>query len=217
MPQGHDDSSVASRQVLDGPHMVSGDFQLTASTLQRTSRENKDLLVITPPTGRFRYIALNTTKKPFDNINVRKAVIAGFDRNAMRLVRGGELVGDIPTHMLPPGLPRFEEAGGMKGPGLDYMSHPAGDMALAAEYFKKAGYDDPRYVELCQGDLYQWIADQMGLDRKEVKEQLTQRGLFSTNGSKHQKTPVMRFFKAQFPLVYEYMTVTKAKPKRAPA
>ena len=60
---------------------------------------------------------MNTTVKPFDNINVRKAVIAGFNRNAMRLVRGGELVGDIPTHMIPPGLPGFEEAGGLRAPG----------------------------------------------------------------------------------------------------
>ena len=47
---------------------------------------------------------MNTTIKPFDNINVRKAVIAGFDRNALRLTRGGALVGDIPTHFIPPGI-----------------------------------------------------------------------------------------------------------------
>jgi peptide/nickel transport system substrate-binding protein len=72
-------------------------------------------------------------------------VVAGFDREALRLVRGGELVGDIPTHMIPPGIPGFEEAGGYDGPGLDFMSEPSGDPALAAEYMKKAGYASGKY------------------------------------------------------------------------
>ena len=50
---------------------------------------------------------MNTTIKPFDDINVRKAVIAGFDRNALLLTRGGKLVGDMATHFLPPGIGRL--------------------------------------------------------------------------------------------------------------
>jgi peptide/nickel transport system substrate-binding protein len=88
---------------------------------------------------------MNTTVKPFDDVNVRKAVVAGFDRNAMRLTRGGELVGDMPTHLLNPGIPGFEEAGGMKGPGFDFLANPAGDANLAADYFKKAGYASGKY------------------------------------------------------------------------
>ena len=72
-------------------------------------------------------------------------MVGGFDREAMRLVRGGELIGDIPTHMIPPGLPGFEEAGGSDGFGLDFMSKPGGDPALAAEYFRKAGFASGRY------------------------------------------------------------------------
>ena len=34
------------------------------------------------PSGGYRYIAMNTTIKPFDNINVRKAIIAASDRDA---------------------------------------------------------------------------------------------------------------------------------------
>jgi peptide/nickel transport system substrate-binding protein len=139
------DPDVAARQIVDGSHMVSGDFQLTSSTLQRASKQNKDLLVITPPTGRYRYIALNTTKKPFDNVNVRKALIAAFDRTALQRAFGGSLVGEIPTHYIPPGQPGFEEAGGAKGPGYDFMAKPEGDMALAQEYMKKAGYSSGKY------------------------------------------------------------------------
>ena len=140
------DPDVGARQVVSGSHLVSGDFQLTPATLQRVSRTAKDLLVLTPPTGRYRYIALNTTVKPFDNVNVRRAVIAGFDRNALRQAFGGPLVGEIPTHYLPPGQPGFAQAGGAKGPGYDFMTKPQGDMALAAQYMKKAGYPSGKYT-----------------------------------------------------------------------
>jgi peptide/nickel transport system substrate-binding protein len=146
MPQGNDDTTIASRRVVDNTGMLTGDFSPPPQVLAQVVRDNakKDQLALFPG-GSARYVSMNTTVKPFDDINVRKAVIAGFDREAMRLVRGGELVGDIPTHLLPPGLPGFEEAGGLKGPGLDFMSHPGGDMHLAAEYFKKAGYASGRY------------------------------------------------------------------------
>ncbi|HEX4689608.1 MAG TPA: ABC transporter substrate-binding protein [Solirubrobacteraceae bacterium] len=140
------DPDVGARQVVSGSHLVSGDFQLTPATLQRVSRTAKDLLLLTPPTGRYRYIALNTTAKPFDNVNVRRAVIAGFDRTALRQAFGGPIVGDIPTHYIPPGQPGFDQAGGAKGPGYDFMSHPSGDMALAASYMKKAGYPSGKYT-----------------------------------------------------------------------
>ena len=56
--------------------------------LKQALTRNKDQLG-SSPRGGTRYIALNTTIKPFDNVNVRKAIIAGFDRNALRLTRGG--------------------------------------------------------------------------------------------------------------------------------
>jgi peptide/nickel transport system substrate-binding protein len=144
MPQGNDDTTVASQRVIDGNDMLTGDFSPPPQVLAQVVKTKKDQLALFPG-GSTRYVNMNTTVKPFDDINVRKAVIAGFDRNAMRLARGGELVGDIPTHMIPPGLPGFDEAGGLKGPGLDFMSHPSGDMALAAEYLKKAGYASGKY------------------------------------------------------------------------
>ena len=65
---------------------------------------------------------MNTTVPPFDNLDVRKAVNAGFDRNALRLARGGQLIGDIATHYLPPTIAGFDEAGGMEGTGVDFLS-----------------------------------------------------------------------------------------------
>jgi peptide/nickel transport system substrate-binding protein len=141
------DPDVGSRQVLSGQSQVTGDFQLPAQILATTSQNasQKAQLILTPPTGRYRYIALNTRVKPFDNVNVRKAIVAAFDRTALRKAFGGPLTGDIPTHWIPPGQPGFDEAGGTAGPGLDFLAKPEGDMALAAEYMKKAGYASGKY------------------------------------------------------------------------
>jgi peptide/nickel transport system substrate-binding protein len=144
MPQGNDDTTVASRKILDGSHSLNGDFSPPPAILKQTLQRDRSLLSLVPGSG-IRWVVMNTTVKPFDNADVRRAVVAGFDRNAMRLTRGGELVGDMPTHLLNPGIPGFEEAGGAEGPGYDFLANPAGDASLAAEYFKKAGYQSGRF------------------------------------------------------------------------
>jgi len=144
MPQGNDDTTVASRRVVEGESMLTGDFSPPPNVLAQVVRRRKDQLALIPA-GSARYVSMNTTVAPFDDVDVRRAVVAGFDREAMRLARGGELIGDIPTHMIPPGLPGFEEAGGFEGFGLDFMSKPGGDPDLAAEYLRKAGYASGRY------------------------------------------------------------------------
>jgi peptide/nickel transport system substrate-binding protein len=144
MPQGNDDTTVAARKILEGESMINGDFSPEPAILKQALTRQKDQLTL-QPSGGGRWVAMNTTIKPFDNVDVRRAVIAGFDREAMRLTRGGETIGDIPTHYIPPELAGFEEAGGLEGPGIDFMSKPAGDAALSAEYFKKAGYASGKY------------------------------------------------------------------------
>ncbi len=144
MPQGNDDTTVASRKILEGDNMINGDFSPPTPILKQALTSQKDQLQLVP-SGGGRWVAMNTTIKPFDDVNVRKAVIAGFDREAMRLTRGGETIGDIPTHFIPPELLGFDEAGGLEGPGIDFMSKPAGDAALSAEYFKKAGFASGKY------------------------------------------------------------------------
>jgi len=138
------DASLAAQRVLKGSHLVL-DTNPPAAELEQAVTQYKDQYQQVPGGG-WRYFPLNTTLKPLDNVNVRKAIIAGFDRDAARKARGGKFTGDIPTHYLPPGLPGFEEAGGLKGPGDDFMSFPRGNMKLAAEYMKKAGYPSGKYT-----------------------------------------------------------------------
>jgi peptide/nickel transport system substrate-binding protein len=140
------DPNVSARQVIDGQNMIL-DTNPPANILKELVTKIKDQYT-TVPSGGYRYFPMNTTIKPFDNINVRKAVLAGFDRNAARLARGGKFVGDLPTHFLPPDFPGFDEAGGYDGPAFDFLSkkNESGDMALAAEYMKKAGYPSGKYT-----------------------------------------------------------------------
>ncbi len=143
--EGNDDPGVSSRRILSGQSMINGDFSPLPENLKEASTNTPDQLVL-KPSGGGRWISMNTTVKPFDDLNVRKAVSAGFDRNALLLTRGGKLVGDMATHYLPPGIAGFEEAGGLKGTGVDFLSVDGQPQPeVSAEYFKKAGYASGKY------------------------------------------------------------------------
>jgi peptide/nickel transport system substrate-binding protein len=137
------DANVSGRQVLSGQNLVL-DTNPPAQVLKRVVQRQKDQLV-TLPGGGFRWFPLNTTIKPLDNINVRKAILAAFDRTAAIKARGGSFVGKPGTHFLPPGMPGFDEAGGEAGPGFDFLKNPQGDMAVAEKYMKAAGYSSGKY------------------------------------------------------------------------
>jgi len=113
--EGNDDLTVASRRTLSGESLLCCDAGTPPiPILRRAIQRNRDQLGRVP-SGGTRWIALNTTEKPFDNLNVRKAVIAGFDRTALNLTRGGAAVGPMAQGWIPPGIPGFEESGGEKG------------------------------------------------------------------------------------------------------
>jgi peptide/nickel transport system substrate-binding protein len=141
------DPTVAARGITSSKGQVSGDFQLPTEFLKRgTQGRLKDQFLVSPPTGRVRYVALNTKVKPFNNVNLRRAVVAGFDRDALRRAFGGPTTGLLATHFIPPGIEGYEQGGGAKGPNADFIRNPTGDMALARQYLKKAGYPSGRYT-----------------------------------------------------------------------
>jgi peptide/nickel transport system substrate-binding protein len=141
---GGNDIDVASRRILTGKGLISGDYAAPPVNILRSALATRRSQVAIIPSQGIRFIALNTTVKPFDNVNVRRAAAAAIDRNALRLTRGGPTLGPIATHYIAPGVPGFEEAGGMAGK-YDFMNKPAGDLTLAAEYLKKAGYASGKY------------------------------------------------------------------------
>jgi peptide/nickel transport system substrate-binding protein len=142
--EGNDDATGATRRVLNGAHLVNGDFNPPPAELKRILAQDRDQIAL-PQANFVRYVTLNTKVAPFDDVNVRKAVVAGFDREAMRLAHGGAAVADLATHFIPPGTPGYDEAGGPAGPGYDFLAHPRGDLALARRYLRMAGYASGRY------------------------------------------------------------------------
>lgn len=86
--------------------------------------------------------------------------------------------------------------------------------ARAAEGQYRKKFVDGHFFEVWGRDLYTHLGDQLGLSRKEVKLHLTQRALFSSNRSDHQRHPVKKAFDAEFPLLASFIKMVKdLKPK----
>jgi peptide/nickel transport system substrate-binding protein len=142
--EGNTAQGLATRRVLRSGGMVTGDFSPPPTELERALRRDRDQLAL-PFANGTRYVALNTTLPPLDDVNVRRAIVAGFDRRAMQLTRGGAAAAALATHFIPPGTPGFAAAGGQRGPAYDFLAHPGGDPALAARYLRRAGFPGGRY------------------------------------------------------------------------
>jgi peptide/nickel transport system substrate-binding protein len=140
--EGNDDAVSSARRILKGQSLIQGDGTTPAPVIKQAVTHNQDQIAFIPGGG-YRFVSMNSTIKPFDNLNVRKAVVAASDRKALQLTRGGTAAGDLATHFLPFDFPGFEEAGGAKGPSLDFMANPSGDMALAKKYMLAAKKEDP--------------------------------------------------------------------------
>ena len=145
--EGFSDTVSASKKILAGDAEVNGDFTAPPQAIKQAATEGEPGQLTLTPSGGNRYISLNTQRPPFDDINVRKAVVANANRTDLRNTRGGELTGPVASHILPPEFPGFEQAGGLTGPDLDYLADPAGDPELAAEYMRKAGFESGK----CEG------------------------------------------------------------------
>jgi peptide/nickel transport system substrate-binding protein len=139
--------AAATGQVVAGRNLLL-DTSPPAGALAKARATGLDV-INTVSAGGFRYFSLNTRVKPFTNVNVRRAVMAVFDRETARKARGGPDAGPIATHFLPPDIPGFAEAGGLGGfPDIDYFNsaNVAGNKALAAKYMKAAGYPSGKYT-----------------------------------------------------------------------
>ncbi|MFL5822564.1 MAG: ABC transporter substrate-binding protein [Solirubrobacteraceae bacterium] len=137
------DPTVAAQQTLDSTDLLMADGPPSAK-LKEAYEQKKTQLSIAP-LGIY-YASLNTQSPPFNNVNLRKAAVAEQDRAAYLLARGGKLVGTVATHYIYPEVPGFQEAGGYKGFGEDFVSNPTGDHAVACKYMKLAGYPNCKYT-----------------------------------------------------------------------
>ena len=145
------DNAVIGRQVLEGKDIVQSEPP-TQANIKLAAEKYKNQMYISPGAGS-HYITLNNKVGVFKNENLRKAVWAALDRTAMDKARGGSLVTNVATHVLYPSndpvwneVTGFNAAGGLAGPKVDYNEHPEGDMAVATQYMKKAGYSSGKYT-----------------------------------------------------------------------
>ncbi|HTQ69609.1 MAG TPA: ABC transporter substrate-binding protein [Solirubrobacteraceae bacterium] len=136
--------TVIGHQTLQGTNIIAQ--ERPSQPIVKEAAENyKEQLQISPSAGT-HYISVNNKVGPFKNANLRRALWAALDREEMLKVRGGSLVTTLQTHFLYPGIPGFEQSGGLKGPaGVPYNEHPQGDMALAEKYIKEAGFPSGKY------------------------------------------------------------------------
>jgi peptide/nickel transport system substrate-binding protein len=143
--KGGNDLSVASRKILEGQGMLSGDFAAPPTAIMKRAYQSQRDQVSIIPSGGNRYIGLNSAIPPFDNPDVRKAVVAATNRNALIQSRGGPLLGKPATHVIPPGLGGFEEAGGYKSDNDFYSADGSPLPDIAAKYMKAAGFPSGKY------------------------------------------------------------------------
>lgn len=139
-------TNVASLDIVNGTGMMSGDWAAPPPPIAKQFLNSKPSQFHVEPSQSTRYVAMNPKVSPFSNPNVRKAIIAVTDRNALILTRGGPYIGHPATHFIPPGMPGFSAAGGYAGPGYDFFANPNGNLSLAESYMKKAGYPSGKYT-----------------------------------------------------------------------
>jgi peptide/nickel transport system substrate-binding protein len=137
------DSTAIGRAVLRGSHLVQNDPPAGA-IVALAAKDFTNQMAVTPGAA-VRYVALNNRRGPFANVNLRRALWAALDRQALVAATGGSLTGSVATHFIYPGTPGFDAAGGYAGPQEDYNRSVGGNLAVAAKYLKLAGYPSGRY------------------------------------------------------------------------
>jgi peptide/nickel transport system substrate-binding protein len=171
--------SVIGPQVLKGSDMVEFDTP-THATVQEAYQHYPSQITFTTGAGD-HYMTLNNSQPPFNNVNLRRAVYANLDRVAIVKEKGGALTGEPGTHFIYPGTEGFAQAGGYAGPNYPWAIHPSGDLAVAQQYVKAAGYPSGKYtgnatVSIVASDNGQ---DELAINQI-VKQDLTQLG-FNVN------------------------------------
>ncbi len=140
-------NSVIGRSVLEGRDLVENEPPAATAVLLAVEHHPNQLEIASGAGS--HYIGVNNRVGPFANIDLRKALWAALDRVALDRARGGALVTDVASHFIVPTMPGFDESGGLagpKGPQFDFDEHPEGDMALAEQYIRLAGYPSGRYT-----------------------------------------------------------------------
>jgi peptide/nickel transport system substrate-binding protein len=140
-----DHSLIVRKAISDGGTMTWSTLPAPAYRLVAPGTRNRKRLH-TIESSSMIAMSMNTTLPPLDDVNVRRAIVAGFDRRAVQQTFGGPDAVAVATHAIGPSAPGFEASGGFEGPeDADWLRKPEGDLDLAARYLRRAGYASGRY------------------------------------------------------------------------
>jgi ABC-type transport system substrate-binding protein len=121
--------------VLSGSNLACCDTNPPGSAVARALKTSPSQ-VSAEPGGIAWFVSFNYKIPPFNNINIRKAIGAAMNRQAMLLSLGGAFAGSPATGFIPPGVPGYSPR---EGSQFDWNNRPPeGDSALARRYMLKA-------------------------------------------------------------------------------
>jgi peptide/nickel transport system substrate-binding protein len=142
------ENNVGVQKVLDGDYDMAMDVAPLGPALKRVVTDPElNQRFVNEADNCTSYIYMNVKVPPFDDVNVRQAVNLAIDKDALRQISGGEIVGDISTSILPPGI-----AGYLSPDEYDPYNTPnyQGDIAAAKEKLAgtaaEGGWDKPIIV-----------------------------------------------------------------------
>jgi peptide/nickel transport system substrate-binding protein len=138
------DATVIGQQVLKGTNAVQYDTP-AQSTVKLAYQQYPSQITFTPGAGD-HYVALDNAAGPFKNVNLRRAVYANLDRAAIIKLRGGSLTGQPATHFIYSGVNGYQQSGGAAGPQVPWNRSVTGDLKVAEQYMKAAGYPSGKYT-----------------------------------------------------------------------
>ena len=138
------DPSVIGPQVLKGSNSVQLDTP--ANSVVKLAYESYPSDITFTTGSGDHYVALDNAHGVFTNVNLRRAVWANLDRAAIIKERGGALTGEPATHFIYPGNDGFQQAGGYAGPQVPWNKDVNGDLKVAQQYMKAAGYPSGKYT-----------------------------------------------------------------------
>ncbi|HEX2145436.1 MAG TPA: ABC transporter substrate-binding protein [Glycomyces sp.] len=110
--------------------------KIQPATLARLQAPEFQDRLLTAPAMCVTYMGMNTTKAPFDQLEVRQAINYAIDRKSLQTASGGTQFADITTTIIP------TEVNGHKDFDLYPSEGHAGDTETAQELLAQAGLED---------------------------------------------------------------------------
>lgn len=133
------ENDVGVNQVIDGAYQLGMDVSPQGPALEQVVNDPElSQRLINESETCTRYLYMNTSVKPFDQLEVRQAVNYAIDRSNIKRVFGGPITGPIATSIIPPGMPGYlspEEYNPFETPNM------SGDMDRAKELMAQAGLE----------------------------------------------------------------------------